>query len=196
MPGDAGTVAPSRLDPDAKQLAEKPEPAKHRPVASPGGGERFGAENRAIEAHNGSRVQILMGIDASDDLGAVGCRGGHVRPLVHHGWRGRLRAQPMSDTTVKGRPGPGSHQVTMSVEGRNLNRLPLGGRHVRGMTSRSIGMWVKPPGGGRPHKPGGLSPCGSDHPEGTGRHMLTVRSHQPCAPLAASFSGAMMTHRV
>ena len=41
---------------------------------------------------------------------------GHVRPLVYDGWRGWLRTQPMSDTTVTGRPRPGSHQVTMSVE--------------------------------------------------------------------------------
>ena len=56
------------------------------------------------------------GFDATDDLDVVGCRSRHVRPLVYDGWRGWLRTQPMSDTTVTGRPRPGSHQVTMSVE--------------------------------------------------------------------------------
>ena len=121
------------------------EPAKHRPVAGSGGGERFGTKHRSVVAHDGGGVQVLVGVDATDDLDVVGCcsvamsapwsmMGGgvgvdatddldvvgccsrHVRPLVYDGWRGWLRPQPMSDTTVTGRPRPGSHQVTMSVE--------------------------------------------------------------------------------
>ena len=61
-------------------------------------------------------MQVLVGVDATDDLDVVGCCSRHVRPLVYDGWRGWLRPQPMSDTTVTGRPRPGSHQVTMSVE--------------------------------------------------------------------------------
>ena len=70
-----------------KQLAVRAEPAKHRPVAGPGGGERFVAEHRSLQIHNGGGVQVLVGIDATDDLDVVGCRSRHVRPLVYGGWR-------------------------------------------------------------------------------------------------------------
>ena len=126
-PGALDQAAPLRgwkLDPAFDTLrrllearfAVRAEPAKHRPVAGPGGGERFGAEHCSLQIHNSGGVQVLVGIDATDDLDVVGCRSRHVRPLVYDGWRGWLRTQPMSDTTVTGRPGPGSHQVTMSVE--------------------------------------------------------------------------------
>ena len=85
-------------------------------LAGSGGGERFGTKHRSVVAHDGGGVQVLVGIDATDDLDVVGCCSRHVRPLVYDGWRGWLRTQPMSDTTVTGRPRPGSHQVTMSVE--------------------------------------------------------------------------------
>ena len=116
VPGDARSVASGRFDPDSQQLPVRLEPAKHRPVSGPGRGERFGAQHRSVQVHNRRGVQVLVGIHAPDDLNAVGFRGRHVRPLVYDGWRGRLRTQPMSDTTVTGRPEPGSHQVTMSVE--------------------------------------------------------------------------------
>ena len=116
MPGDAGSVGTGGFHSYTKQLAMRAEPAKHRPVAGPGGGERFGTKHRSVVAHDGGGVQVLVGVDATDDLDVVGCRSRHVRPLVYDGWRGWLRPQPMSDTTVTGRPRPGSHQVTMSVE--------------------------------------------------------------------------------
>ena len=116
VPGDAGSVGTGGFHSYTKQLAMRAEPAKHRPVAGPGGGERFGTKHRSVVAHDGGGVQVLVGIDATDDLDVVGCCSRHVRPLVYDGWRGWLRTQPVSDTTVTGRPRPGSHQVTMSVE--------------------------------------------------------------------------------
>ena len=116
VPGDAGSVGTGGFHSYTKQLAMRAEPAKHRPVAGSGGGERFGTKHRSVVAHNGGGVQVLVGVDATDDLDVVGCCSRHVRPLVYDGWRGWLRTQPMSDTTVTGRPRPGSHQVTMSVE--------------------------------------------------------------------------------
>ena len=114
--GDAGSVGTGGFHSDTKQLAMRAEPPKHRPVAGSGGGEGFGTKHRSVVAHDGGGVQVLVGIDATDDPGVVGYRSRHVRPLVYDGCRGWLRTQPMSDTTVTGRPGPGSHQVTMSVE--------------------------------------------------------------------------------
>ena len=81
MPGNASPVSPREFDPYAKQLPVRPEPAKHRPVAGPGGGERFGAEYCSIEVHDGSGVQVLVGIDAPDDLGALSDRVRHLRLL-------------------------------------------------------------------------------------------------------------------
>ena len=72
-------------------------------------------------------MQILVGIDAADDFGARGSYVGHVRLLVQLRVKGWNRAQPMSDTTVKGRVTPSSHQVTMSVEAGTSTRLPLSG---------------------------------------------------------------------
>ena len=60
----------------------------------------------------------------------------------------------MSDTTVKGRLGPGSHKVTMSVEAGASNRLPLGGRRVQGMTAIvSVGQNAGQATQGRPRPP-------------------------------------------
>ena len=47
------------------------EPAKHRPVAGSGGGERFGTKHRSVVAHDGGGVQVLVGVDATDDLDVV-----------------------------------------------------------------------------------------------------------------------------
>ena len=45
-----------------KQLAMRAEPAKHRPVAGSGGGERFGTKHRSVVAHDGGGVQVLVGV--------------------------------------------------------------------------------------------------------------------------------------
>ena len=69
VPGDAGAVAAGGLDPHAQQLAVRPEPGKHRSVSGSCRGERFGAEYHAFKRHNGGGVQILVGVDATDDPG-------------------------------------------------------------------------------------------------------------------------------
>ena len=71
VPGNAGAVAAGGFDSHAQQLAVRPEPGKHRPVAGPCRGERFSAEHRAFERHDGGGVQILVGIDAPDDPGVL-----------------------------------------------------------------------------------------------------------------------------
>ena len=68
---------------------------------------------RPLPAVQGDTLHI---VGVGDNRIGKGCCSRHVRPLVYDGWRGWLRTQPMSDTTVTGRPRPGSHQVTMSVE--------------------------------------------------------------------------------
>ena len=86
-----------------------------------------------------ARKDRLSLLRIHEDLVSLGYKGGYdaVRRYAR-AWRRRWRllsavavamsapwsmmgvgvgsAQPMSDTTVTGRPGPGSHQVTMSVE--------------------------------------------------------------------------------
>ena len=81
QPGNARAVGAGGFDPHAQQLAVRPEPGKHLPVSGSCRGERFGAEHRAFERHNGGGVQVLVGIDAPDDPVVFGWHTGHVGPL-------------------------------------------------------------------------------------------------------------------
>ena len=163
--GDARTVAPGGFDPDAKQFPMRAEPAQHGPIADPCRGERFTAEHRTVEGHNGRGMQVLMGINAPDDGGAFA---GRVRPVGPPGLRW-AKGWAANETEV-GHDSEGTPWARLSSghevgRGRRLDRLPLGGRHVQGMTSRSIRVRVKPPRGDRPCKPEiRQSLCGSGHP--------------------------------
>ena len=69
VPGDAGSVGTGGFHSYTKQLAMRAEPAKHRPVAGSGGGERFGTKHRSVVAHDGGGVQVLFSLSyAADDL--------------------------------------------------------------------------------------------------------------------------------
>ena len=58
VPGDAGSVGTGGFHSYTKQLAMRAEPAKHRPVAGSGGGERFGTKHRR---RRGSRRRRCAG---------------------------------------------------------------------------------------------------------------------------------------
>ena len=72
MPGDAGSVGTGGFHSYTKQLAMRAEPAKHRPVAGSGGGERFGTKHRSVVAHDGGGVQVLVGVAMSAPWSMMG----------------------------------------------------------------------------------------------------------------------------
>ena len=74
------------------------------------------SEHGSVLADYGSCVQILMCVDTAYYGWNIGCYNCHVASF---GSSDAKRAAPISsesDTTVKGRLWPGSHQVTKSVE--------------------------------------------------------------------------------
>ena len=114
VPGDAGSVGTGGFHSYTKQLAMRAEPAKHRPVAGSGGGERFGTKHRSVVAHDGGGVQVLVGVDATDDLDVVGCCRRHVRRSMMGGGVGSELSRCRNDSD--GAPKAGLSSGPMSVE--------------------------------------------------------------------------------
>ena len=124
-------IAAGRLYSDALKLTEGSHPGEHLAIALPGGGEGSRFHDPILFVDDRCDVQILMGIDASNN--ATRSFGyGHSQPPVDlHEW---LRRAQCADRTVtrpwRSRPS----RVTGIGEAKPHRKAFPGGRQVRGKT--------------------------------------------------------------
>src|SRR5215213_807632 len=62
---EAGSVAASRLDANALNLAERPHPGEHLPIALAGRGKAPGSQNTILFINDRRDMQVLVGIDTT-----------------------------------------------------------------------------------------------------------------------------------
>ena len=79
MPGQAAPVRPGALYSDPEHVAQRPRPRLEPSVALPGRGEALLADQRPLPVHRRSHVDLLMRVDAYDNLPLP--RSLHVRLL-------------------------------------------------------------------------------------------------------------------
>jgi hypothetical protein len=174
MTSDPRPIGAGRLDAYPGEVAVRAEPGEHRTVTCPRRRERLRGEHLAGGIDHRCGVQVLVGVDAADDIAAGRWHAVHAGSL-RSADRGRRRTCPTTDTTVRGRLWSGSHQVTFV--GRGSAPRP------------AAPEWPTRPG----NDTHGRSECGSGRrgqlvfphllasiavrvrpPEGTGNHILTI----------------------
>jgi hypothetical protein len=95
----AGPIAAGRLDPDPLDLTEGSHPGKHLSVTLPGRGKALAPQNTVAFIDDGRDMQILMGVDAANDMSLCLVPDVHSEPPGSTVLR-RLRQTECVDRTV------------------------------------------------------------------------------------------------
>jgi len=95
----AGPIAAGRLDPDPLDLTEGSHPGEHLSVTLPGRGKALAPQNTVAFIDDGRDMQILMGVDAANDMSLYLVPDVHSEPPGSTVLR-RLRQTECVDRTV------------------------------------------------------------------------------------------------